>query len=198
MTGVQTCALPISLKGDRERCIAAGMDGYVSKPINAESLKSAMANALRGTNLSGQSENSNNHESEGMSQGLVSWSMEQTLEKLGGDEKLLQEVMEIFLEEAPKHVSALQMALDQGSGEAVERAAHSLKGELSYLSMSELSSSALYLEEMGRNSDLEGVSRLLPQFEADVSQLLISMRSARIKATEGQDATGPLGQTDHD
>jgi len=131
-----------------------------------------------------------------MNKGLVSWSMEQTLEKLGGDEKLLQEVIEIFLEEAPKHVSALQIALDQESGEAVERAAHSLKGELSYLSMSELSSSALDLEEMGRNSDIEGVSRLLPQFEADVSQLLISMRSARITATEGQDVAGPLGQTD--
>jgi signal transduction histidine kinase/CheY-like chemotaxis protein/ligand-binding sensor domain-containing protein len=187
-----------AMKGDRERCIAAGMDGYVSKPINAESLESAMANALRGTNLSGQSESSDDHESKGMSQGLVSWSMEQTLEKLGGDEKLLQEVLEIFLEEAPKHVSALQIALDQGSGEAVERAAHSLKGELSYLSMSELSSSALDLEEMGRKSDLEGVSRLLPRFEVDVSQLLISMRSARIMATEGQDTAGPLGQTDHD
>ncbi len=187
-----------AMKGDRERCIAAGMDGYVSKPINAESLRSAMVNALGGTKVSGQSESSDNHESEAMSQGLVSWSMEQTLEKLGGDEKLLQEVMEIFLEEAPKHISALQIALVQGSGEAVERAAHSLKGELGYLSMSELSSCALDLEEMGRNSDLEGVSRLLPQFEADVSQLLISMRSARIMATEGQDVTGLLGQADHD
>ena len=187
-----------AMKGDRERCLAAGMDSYVSKPINAESLESAMMSALRGTNLGGQSESSDNYESEVIGRSLVSWSMEKTLEKLGGDEKLLQEVIEIFLDEAPNHVSALRIALDQGSGEAVERAAHSLKGELSYLSMSELSSSALDLEEMGRNSDLEGVSRLLPRFEADVSQLLISMRSARITATESQDMAGPLGQTNHD
>lgn len=182
-----------AMKGDRERCIAAGMDGYVSKPINAEALESAMVNVLRGANLSGQSESFDNRESEGLSRGLVSWSMEQTLEKLGGDEKLLQEVMEIFLEEAPKHVSALQIALDQGNGESIERAAHSLKGELSYLSMSELSASALDLEEMGRNFDLDGVSRLLPRFEANVSQLLISIRSARITATEGQNVAGPFG-----
>jgi HPt (histidine-containing phosphotransfer) domain-containing protein len=157
-----------------------------------------MLSALRGTGPERHKECSGNQESKPMSPDLVSWSMEQTLEKLGGDAKLLQEVIEIFLDEAPKHVLALQIALDQGSGEAVERAAHNLKGELSYLNMSELSVSAFDLEEMGRNSDFEGVSRLLPRFEADVSHLLISMRSARDIAFEGQDVVEPTGQTNHD
>jgi two-component system, sensor histidine kinase and response regulator len=179
------------MKGDRERCIAAGMDGYVSKPVSAESLESAMVSALRGTDLGGHSESPDIRESKSINQALMSWSMEQTLEKLGGDEKLMQEVIDIFLDEAPKHVSALRIALDQESAEAIEGAAHSLKGELSYLSMSELSSSALDLEEMGRNSDLEGISRLLPRFEADVCELLISIRNARTMATEGRDVARP-------
>jgi signal transduction histidine kinase/CheY-like chemotaxis protein/ligand-binding sensor domain-containing protein len=182
-----------AMKGDRERFIAAGMDAYVSKPINAASLEAAMAIALYGAGAGGQSNSPNTLESEDKSESAVSWSKAQTLEKLGGDDNLLQEVIGIFLEEAPKHLAALRLALEEGSGEAVERSAHSLKGELGYLSMSELSKSASELEEKGRNSDLEGVSRVLPAFEANVCHLLISIHKSKSTACEGQDVAGPSG-----
>jgi signal transduction histidine kinase/ligand-binding sensor domain-containing protein/DNA-binding response OmpR family regulator len=187
-----------AMKGDRERCLAAGMDGYVSKPINGDSLESAIASVLRGTRLGGRGESPDKQETEFKSPDSMSWSMEQTLEKLGGDEKLMHEVIEIFLDEAPKHISVLQIALEKRSGEAVESAAHSLKGELSYLCMSELSGSASDLEQMGRNSDFDGISRRLPRFEADVFHLLVSMRSATKMSTEEEDLAGPSRQTNHD
>ena len=76
------------------------------------------------------------------SAGVVPWNPDQTLERLGGDEKLLHEVMEIFLEEVPKHLVGLREAITQQDAETAERIAHSLQGELGYLSIAELSHAA--------------------------------------------------------
>src|ERR1700733_6781544 len=107
--------------------------------------------------------------------GVVPWNPEQTLERLGGDEKLLHEVMEIFLEEVPKHLAGLRRAITQQDAETAERLAHSLQGELGYLSLAELSRAARELEEKGRTSDFHGALVLLPPFEAAMARLLSSM-----------------------
>jgi HPt (histidine-containing phosphotransfer) domain-containing protein len=112
------------------------------------------------------------------------WNMAKTLEQLGGDEMLLQEVMDIFLEEAPKHMAALHLAVAQGIAETVETTAHSLKGELGYLGLPEILQKARELEEMGRSNNVGGAASLLSQFEADISGLLSSIRSAKGVALE--------------
>jgi HPt (histidine-containing phosphotransfer) domain-containing protein len=105
--------------------------------------------------------------------------MAKTLEQLGGDETLLQEVVEIFLEGAPKHLAALRLAVAQGIAEAVETTAHSLKGELGYMGLPEISRQAAELEEMGRSNNVRGAASVLTQFEVDISGLLSSIRSAK-------------------
>ncbi len=102
----------------------------------------------------------------------VRWNRGLTLERLGGDEKLLHEIMQIFADEVPKHLSGLRNAITQQNAETVEQIAHSLQGELGYLSLPEVSLAARELEEKGRNADFQGALRLLPSFEADVSRLL--------------------------
>jgi HPt (histidine-containing phosphotransfer) domain-containing protein len=96
-----------------------------------------------------------------------------------GDEKLLQEVIEIFLEEAPKHLAALHLAVAQGDAKAIEAIAHGLTGELGYLNVPEAHRMAGELESLGRRSDLEGPATLLRRLEFDVSGLLHSVRNAR-------------------
>jgi HPt (histidine-containing phosphotransfer) domain-containing protein len=110
------------------------------------------------------------------------WNMAKTLEQLGGDETLLQEVLDIFLEEAPKHLAALRLAVAQGIAETVETTAHTLRGELGYMGLPEISQKASELEEMGRSNDLRGAASLLSQFEADISGLFNSIRSAKAVA----------------
>ena len=107
------------------------------------------------------------------------WDMAKTLEQLGGDETLLQEVVDIFLEEAPKHLAALRLAVAHGIAETVETTAHSLKGELGYMGLPEISQRASEIEEGGRSKDVSRVAGLLPQFEADINGLFIAIRSAR-------------------
>jgi HPt (histidine-containing phosphotransfer) domain-containing protein len=124
------------------------------------------------------------HEGGVMEESEVHWNMAKTLEQLGGDETLLQEVMDIFLEEAPKHLAALRLAVAQGTLETVETTAHTLRGELCYLGLPRISRMARELEEMGRSNNVRGAASLLSQFEADVSGLFSSIRVAKTMALE--------------
>jgi HPt (histidine-containing phosphotransfer) domain-containing protein len=130
------------------------------------------AATLQGDDLVGHK---NPEESEPASTAVAPWNPDQTLERLGGDEKLLHEVMEIFLEEVPKHLAGLRKAITQQDAETVERIAHSLQGELGYLGIAELLHGARELEEKGRTFDFQDALTLLTPFEAAMEQLLSSM-----------------------
>jgi signal transduction histidine kinase/CheY-like chemotaxis protein len=143
-----------AMKGDWERCLAAGMDGYVSKPINAEDLKDAISLAMPVRDESDRSESADEKPVERPPESPACWSRSKTLEGLGGDENLLRDVIEIFREGAPKHLASLRAAIAQLDAGVVEATAHSMKGELGYLSVPGIHQMARELEEAGRNSDL--------------------------------------------
>jgi two-component system, sensor histidine kinase and response regulator len=167
-----------AMKGDREICIEAGMDEYVSKPISAQLLREAIAIALRErdhatTQTSSTPTALNEHATPA---GAVTWDRGKTLERLGGDEKLFHEVIGIFLEEVPQHMASLKQAIGQQNAKAIEELSHKLKGELGYLGIAEVSQMVRELEELGRKSDLAGAAGLYAVFEAQLSEVLTSMR----------------------
>jgi HPt (histidine-containing phosphotransfer) domain-containing protein len=168
-----------AMKGDRERCIEAGMDGYVSKPISSKEVAEAIAGILPQRDESTpviHREVKSADPTLPAAPGIV-WNVGETLERLGGDEKLFQEVIEIFLDDVPKHMASLRRAIAAGDAEGVEGAAHTLKGELGYLGVSEVSQKARELEELGRNSDLRFAAGLYTTLASELSELLTSMRS---------------------
>jgi HPt (histidine-containing phosphotransfer) domain-containing protein len=112
----------------------------------------------------------------------VPWNISKTLEQLGGDLTLFQEVMDIFLAEAPIHLAALRVAVERGQAETVEQTAHTLKGELGYLGIPEISQTASQIEEMGRCNNISCAASLLDQFEADINGLFHAIRSAKASA----------------
>ena len=168
-----------AMKGDRTRCLAAGMDGYVTKPINLEEVAVAIRTALHDTPEGDDDTGVDKRNGKTLERSEVLWDMSRTLEQLGGDETLLQEVMEIFLDQAPKHLEALRLAVAQGQAETVETTAHTLKGELGYLGIPEISQRASEIEEIGRSKDVSRAAGLLPQFEADITGLFSAIRSAK-------------------
>ena len=112
----------------------------------------------------------------------VPWNISETLEQLGGDLALFQEVMDIFLAEAPIHLAALRLAVERGQAETVEKTAHTLKGEVGYLGVPGISLRASQIEEMGRSNNVSGAANLLAQFEADMNGLLTAIRNAKASA----------------
>jgi two-component system sensor histidine kinase/response regulator len=174
-----------AMKGDRLRCLAAGMDGYVTKPIQAGELQAAILTALEDTpRVASPDVEKPRHSISAES--VVTWDMAKTLEQLDGDATLLREVIEIFLNEAPKHLTALRLAVNQGIAATVESVAHSLKGELGYLGQPEISKKAQEIEAMGRSSNIEHAARLLPQLEADITTLCVAIRGTSSTAVGTQ------------
>jgi len=160
-----------AMKGDRERCLEGGMDGYVSKPISGKALEDAIASALQGGATT--KTRSGNPTPEKMS----SWDAGRVLAKLDGNEKLFHELLEIFREESPKNLDKLRQAISQGDSETVANIAHSLKGELGYFGISGVCECARELEEMGRRQDLEGASGVSSAMENEILAVLDAMEN---------------------
>ncbi len=154
-----------AMKGDREICIEAGMDEYVSKPISSHLLREAIAIAMRERDQAATQQTSltpTTLNKPGTPAGAVAWDRSKTLERLGGDEKLFHEVIGIFLEEVPQHMASLKDAIAQQDAKALEAISHKLRGELGYLGIAEVSQMVRELEELGRKSDLRGRRRIIP------------------------------------
>ncbi len=166
-----------AMRGDRERCIEAGMDGYVSKPVSAAQLRAAIALAVPSWGGSDLFEDSAAPGSGPGCTGTNVWDASETREKLGGDEQLFQDVMRIFLDESDRHLTKLRRAIAEGQAEVIEKTAHSLKGELGYMGAPELVQKTRNLEEMGRRGDVEKALSLFADLEPDLSALVSGVRS---------------------
>lgn len=173
------CHIPIiamtahALKGDRERCLESGMDGYISKPIKIEQLEEAIASVMHVGN-----EASTPIQPHPSSSAPAALDFDQILERLGGDEGLLDEVIGIFVDQAPRHLDALRQALAQGDAKAVEATAHNLKGELGYLGITKVAQKARELEELGRRHDLQPAAPTFSSLESDIVGIVAAMRHA--------------------
>ena len=160
-----------AMKGDKERCLKAGMTAYISKPVSSRDVGETLRL------LFPVNEPTLTIKAEILPTRVVTWDRAKTLERLDGDENLLQEVIHIFLEETPKLLTQLHKATADSNAAIVERAAHNLKGQLSYLGLASSSDKARDLEQMGRKSDLTNASELMGALEREVSSLMQDMRA---------------------
>ena len=166
----------LAMKGDKERCLKGGMDGYVSKPLDRRELEKAIASAVNRPGDAGMT----SAEESGLDlrpESSPSFDFNHALERVDGDKALLSELVEIFLDETPKKLDALRLAILRNESEASKEMAHSLKGELGYLGVSGVSQRARDLEEMGRIKDLQRAPESFVALETELSAVMDSMRS---------------------
>ncbi|MBI3862018.1 MAG: response regulator, partial [Planctomycetia bacterium] len=144
-----------AMKGDREQCLAAGMDSYVPKPIRVKELQAALSEFFGSPPEAaiGRSEPAGRSD-------LVDW--QAALETVQGDRGLLKAVIDAVLAECPTLIVQLERDVAAGDAPGVRRAAHTIKGSLRTFESAQAAEFAEQIESAGRSGNLSGVPALVP------------------------------------
>jgi GAF domain-containing protein/DNA-binding response OmpR family regulator len=156
-----------AMSGDRERCLAAGMNDYVAKPIRVDELVAAIKRTPRRGSESGT------RVADPSPDGLID---EAVLARLadgtGGDEGFVSELIEQFVADAPRLVAAARAGLDAGEAEEVRRAAHTLKSNAATFGAHALAGRSRELEDAATRGALEGASEQVDAMGGELDLVL--------------------------
>ena len=175
-----------AMREDREACLAAGMDDYLSKPIRVEELIRALGQC-RPLPDSGQEKPHVARSEEGEPGGsttntlLDKVALERLREMVGGDPEILTELIDTFLEDGPHLLADMRQAVEKGDAGGLRLAAHGLKSNSADFGATVLSELCRELEMMGKAGVLEGAFERLEQAEVEHKRV----RAALVAVAEG-------------
>ena len=152
-----------AMAGDRERCLAAGMDEYLTKPVDPQALFEAVERSATGATPA--------------STAPLEAVIDRTdlRRRLCGDLDLVAEVIALFLEDCPARLAAIKLAVDARDREGIRTAAHALKSAAANLSARGVVEAAHALEQMGASGDLDHVTTAWPKLVAAGERLLMAL-----------------------
>jgi len=152
-----------ALQGDRERCIKAGMNDYVSKPVSPRALTEVLARWLP---------------KKLPSSAPVVFDRAAMLKRLMNDEDLARVVIESFLDDIPRQIEALRGYLEAWEAPGAERQAHTIKGASANVGGEALRALAFEMEKAGKAGDLGSVAARMDDLEREFVRLKEAMTKA--------------------
>jgi two-component system, sensor histidine kinase and response regulator len=158
-------------KGDRERCLEAGMDDYVSKPIRVKELFDTMDLVV--ARLRGRDPALDEPGDGPVAEAALVWDERDVIERTGNDRGLLLQIIKMFLESCPATVASLRSALAAGDSQALTHAAHSLRGAAGNVGGRATLASAAQVENLAKDRLMgEETQAAVQQLERDLGRLV--------------------------
>jgi CheY-like chemotaxis protein/HPt (histidine-containing phosphotransfer) domain-containing protein len=147
-----------AMAGDRDRCLAAGMDDYVSKPLRKEDL----LRVLEGATVARKQDEK---------KARFLYTREELLSECDGDEDLLSELVSIFHDNTPQIVRAIGMAVEKHDAPALAAQAHKLLSSLGTFGAGRARALALRLEKQARENDFDGAKERFTELERETHKI---------------------------
>ena len=163
-----------AMKGDRERCLAAGMDGYVAKPLRASELFAAIEGVLDPARRVPVNR----------PHGAI-FDEARLLERVGGDRVALARLVELLLADAPRLVQEIRGAAEAKNAVALQAAAHTLKGAVSNFAAPGATKAAARLQQLGESAHLRGARDACTILEKEIDQLRAALSELVAKPPKG-------------
>ncbi len=177
------------MKGDRERCLQAGMDLYISKPVHPDELYEVISQVTAQqvaaqSRAGGLVETANRSavaiavdsaaapaEVEFVGAATALFDFDQALKNVGGSEEILRDTAKLFPAEIGKQLALLQQAVEKNDHESLARAAHTLKSSVALFAADRATEAARRLEVMGRNGEWSGVMQACSDLQRELDRL---------------------------
>jgi len=164
-----------AMKGDREKCFEAGMDDYVSKPINPEALFNAINKVIRESRMEKEEKHT---PSTGVCDPFSprTFDLPKAMETVLGKKDLFQEIADLFLRKLPDDMAKIRDGVAENDAGVLEHASHSLKGAVGNFGAVEAFEAAYRLEKLGRKGKMDTVKEELSKLERVLNELTTEMK----------------------
>jgi two-component system sensor histidine kinase/response regulator len=164
------------LNDDRQRCLAAGMDGYLQKPFYPSDLHNVLSPycglPAEGVATSGSGETPEGAENEVLNKA-------EALARAGGSRTLLCRVLQVFHQNVPAMWAEIQTSVANRDMAAIQRSAHTLKGSVGVIGAKEATAAARELEALAKSGKLEGVEIALDRLDRELKRLIPAVVNLR-------------------
>ncbi|MBU1078746.1 MAG: response regulator [Spirochaetes bacterium] len=150
------------MKGDKDKCLAVGMDDYISKPINSEKLYKKIIKQVHDLSLSTDA---------GLKEDPVD--LKKLLSTLDGDREMLEEYPKHLNKEIPIMLRDSKKAIKEIDPQKLKRAVHSMKGLFSFLTRKDLTDMLNDLEGLADESKLSGAQELLDEVQKKINDIFL-------------------------